>query len=204
MGKSTRADGVVVPGDGRGLVSPAGAVLLRETMRAAVLARAACQPGRPGAGRRGRPVARERSSRTWPQRSRPAANAWPPSRCRCLVTPGRHSTATGTPTTPTRREDLVLAIRAPVELHAGRPERIDSSPEPRVADVGSVATRISTKRDQGERTGAPPAGITMRVGISQRTQISGSTLRRPGRLYLCRPCPQPLPTAPQTSSGTVV
>ena len=58
MGKSTRADGVVVPADGRGLVSPAGAVLLRETMRAAVLARAACQPGWPGGGRRGRPVTR--------------------------------------------------------------------------------------------------------------------------------------------------
>jgi hypothetical protein len=82
VGKSTRADGVVVPADGRGLVSPAGAVLLRETMRAAVLARAACQPGWPGGGRRGRPVTRGRSSLTWPQRSRPAANAWPLSRCR--------------------------------------------------------------------------------------------------------------------------
>jgi hypothetical protein len=38
-GEGERADGVVVPADGRGLVSPAGAVLLRETMRAAVLAR---------------------------------------------------------------------------------------------------------------------------------------------------------------------
>jgi hypothetical protein len=56
--KSTRADGVVVPADGRGLVSQAGAVLLRETMRAAVLARAACQPGWPGGGRRRRPVTR--------------------------------------------------------------------------------------------------------------------------------------------------
>jgi hypothetical protein len=45
--------------------------------------------------------------------------------------------------------------------------------------VGSVATLISTKRDQGERTGAPPAGITKRVGISQLTQIAGNTLRRP-------------------------
>jgi hypothetical protein len=43
--KSTRADGVVVSADGRGLVSQAGAVLLRKTMRAAVLARAACQLG---------------------------------------------------------------------------------------------------------------------------------------------------------------
>jgi Zinc-binding dehydrogenase len=40
---------------GRGLVSQAGAVLLRETMRVTVLARAACQPGWPGGGRRGRP-----------------------------------------------------------------------------------------------------------------------------------------------------
>jgi Zinc-binding dehydrogenase len=56
--KSTRADGVVVSADGRGLVSQAGAVLLRETMRAAVLARAACQLGWPGGGRRGRPVTR--------------------------------------------------------------------------------------------------------------------------------------------------
>jgi hypothetical protein len=56
--KSTRADGVVVPADGRGLVSQAGAVLLRETMRAAVLARAACQLGWPGGGRRRRPVTR--------------------------------------------------------------------------------------------------------------------------------------------------
>jgi hypothetical protein len=56
--KSTRADGVVVSADGRGLVSQAGAVLLRETMRAAVLARAACQLGWPGGGRRRRPVTR--------------------------------------------------------------------------------------------------------------------------------------------------
>ena len=45
MRKSTRADGVVVSADGRGLVSQAGAVLLRETMGVTVLARAACQPG---------------------------------------------------------------------------------------------------------------------------------------------------------------
>ena len=58
MRKSTRADGVVVSAYGRGLVSQAGAVLLRETMGAAVLARAACQLGWPGGGRRGRPVTR--------------------------------------------------------------------------------------------------------------------------------------------------
>jgi hypothetical protein len=43
---------------GRGLVSQAGAILLRETMRVTVLARAACQLGWPGGGRRRRPVTR--------------------------------------------------------------------------------------------------------------------------------------------------
>jgi hypothetical protein len=48
----------VVSADGRGLVSPAGSVLLRETMRVTGLARVAWQPGWPGGGRRGRPATR--------------------------------------------------------------------------------------------------------------------------------------------------
>ena len=58
MKKSARAGGVVVSADGRGLVSPAGSVLLRETMRVTGLARVAWQPGWPGGGRRGRPATR--------------------------------------------------------------------------------------------------------------------------------------------------
>jgi hypothetical protein len=64
VNKSARAARVPVSDDGRGLVSQAGAVLLRETMRVTGLGRA-CRKGWPRGGRRARCMTRARSSRTW-------------------------------------------------------------------------------------------------------------------------------------------
>ena len=46
----------------------------------------------------------------------------------------------------------------------------------------------AARGDRANEQGAPPAGITQRVGISRRPRLAGITLHRATRLYLWRQC----------------